>query len=290
MTAYNVRKKSLLSRARKAREKQERVRAQAGRYADRAKMRNTLNDRDDDEEEEEDQVDDRVGLAAPSVTVPPPQQRESPSATGKKPSPKHKSPRPVLSSSFQSLESMQADTEAAEVFEAFRKDLAYWWKTNPTKRGDEDLRGDLADDLTERYLCQRLDPLPSSRVVTNIRKTVAQIIEEFAGEGKVPLEISGDMKAEDLVPVTKFAQEKAANEAKQAAETAHLAEIRKREIQDSAAKRAEAEKKRIKEQYEQYMALKNKAMSHADNEKEKEIETHLDDIRSLISSIKTRGT
>jgi hypothetical protein len=91
---------------------------------------------------------------------------------------------------FASLDDQKHDRAAIEIFEAFKKEIRLWWTSNPTKRTDEDIRGDLADDLTERYLCQRLDPLPASRVVTNIRKTISTVIEDFAsGEGTLPSDI-----------------------------------------------------------------------------------------------------
>lgn len=190
---------------------------------------------------------------------------------------------------FASLEEQKNDQIAADIFAAFKKELRHWWQSNPTKRSDEDIRGDLADDLTERFLCQRLDPLPASRVVTNIRKTMSQVIEEFASQGTLPSEIiTPEEEKKVLEPVTKYAKEKQDLELKAIAEEKERRERQQKESQESQVRRAEQEKQRIKEQYEGYMKLKNqtKSVEKSDGKQEEELENHLDDIRSLISSIK----
>jgi hypothetical protein len=190
---------------------------------------------------------------------------------------------------FSSLEDQKNDKTAADIYEAFKKELRHWWHANPTKRTDEDIRGDLADDLTERFLCQRLDPLPASRVVTNIRKTMSHVIEEFASHGTLPAEIvTPEEERKALEPVTKFAKEKQELELKAIAEERERRERQQKESQESQVRRAEQEKQRIKEQYESYMKLKNqtKNVEKTEGKQEQELENHLDDIRSLISSIK----
>lgn len=194
-----------------------------------------------------------------------------------------------FSMGFNSLEDQKNDKEATDIYEAFKKELRHWWNTNPTKRNDEDLRGDLADDLTERFLCQRLDPLPPSRVVTNIRKTISHVIEDFASKGILPTDIVAPPEEEKIQePLTKYAKEKQMKELQEIAEKNERKEKYQKELQASSALRVEQEKKRIKEQYESYMKLKNqtKVVEQEDDKREKELESHLDDIRSLISSIK----
>jgi hypothetical protein len=196
--------------------------------------------------------------------------------------------RPEGLMGFSSLEDQKNDKTATDIYEAFKRELRHWWNANPTKRTDEDIRGDLADDLTERFLCQRLDPLPASRVVTNVRKTMSQVIEDFASQGTLPPEIITPEEEKIQAPVTKFAKEKQERELKAIAEEKERRERQQRENQESQVKRAEQEKQRIKEQYESYMKLKNqtKTVEKGEEKQEQELENHLDDIRSLISSIK----
>lgn len=285
MIAYGARKAAIAQRMQKSKNKIRR----SARSTERDTKPRLLDENIDDDGAEEN---------ATHISTPPPPAVSKPRHTAKEstksnstssssPDKSNKS-RPI-SSAFTSLDEQRHDMDAADIFESFKKDLAYWWKTNSTKRTDEDVRGDVADDMTERYLCQRLDPLPASRVVTHIRKSVSQIIERFAETGELPPDISGEVVVEEVIPMTKYAQKKAAEEAALAAAAVEKEKQRKLAVEKSAADRAAVEKKRMKEQYEQYMALKKKAAVHDDNAKEVEIEGHLDDIRSLISSIQGSG-
>jgi hypothetical protein len=296
LIAYSARKTAITQRMAKSKSKIHRN-ARNSRRAVKSSQLRSFDDHDNDDEEND----------SPSVSVPPPQVTAKPPPLVKQSSQSSMPPSLVkqssqssmkaagspqskqISSAFSTLDEQRHDIEAAEIFEAFKKDLAYWWKTNTTKRTDEDVRGDVADDMTERYLCQRLDPLPASRVVTHIRKSVSQIIEHFAERGELSPELSGERGVESAAPVTKYAQKKAADDAAAAAAAEEKEKQRKAALEKSSADRAAADKKRMKEQYEQYMALKKKAAVHEDNAKEVEIEGHLDDIRSLISSIKGGG-
>ena len=299
LLAYTARKKSIEQRLRSTRNKAQR----SNRYGAKSRTRSSTTPRrqySDETVHDNDQDDDVPQLSvSPTTSRPPPALSSSSSVTQTNThvssSPKRhtqdkkSTTRPPLSTAFSTLEDQLHDKEAAEIFEAFKKDLSHWYKTNPLKRSDEEIRGDVADDLTERYLCQRLDPLPASRVVTNIRKVVSQIIEEFAATGVLPLEMSGEKKTGQDGPVTKYAQQKAVAEMEAQRAAAEAEAKRKATIEKNAADRAAAEKKRMKEQYEQYMALKRQSADTEDNKKANEIETHLDDIRSLISSIKGAG-
>jgi hypothetical protein len=201
---------------------------------------------------------------------------------------------------FATLEDQKHDKTAIEIYDAFKKEIRHWWVSNPAKRSDEDLRGDLADDLTERYLCQRLDPLPASRVVTNIRKTISTVIEDFAsGDGTLPAEIlspadetvSGTAGSGTGTVMTQGGKDKQAAELKARHEENERKLNHEKGVQENTVTRAEAEKRRIKEQYESYMKIKNQAkgVEREDEKREADLEDHLDDIRSLISSIKGGG-
>ena len=64
------------------------------------------------------------------------------------------------------------------------------------------------------------------------------------------------------------------------------AAVDKRDGEEAAIKKKEAEKLKIKQQYESYMRLRSKVESAPDTKEAKEYEENLDEIRSLITSIK----
>lgn len=67
-----------------------------------------------------------------------------------------------------------------------KDEMHAWWEKNSKKRDDEDERGDFADFMTEKYMCQVLDPLPPSKKVSAIRKDVSQMLESFVSTGVLP--------------------------------------------------------------------------------------------------------
>ena len=87
---------------------------------------------------------------------------------------------------FATLDEKKNDLAAATFFEEFKIELCTWWANNNLKHSDEDARTDLADFLTEKYMSQKLDPLPPSKIVSNTRKKMMEIIEELAKPGLLP--------------------------------------------------------------------------------------------------------
>ena len=53
---------------------------------------------------------------------------------------------------------------------------------DPTKRNDEDQRGNMADHLSEKYLSKKLDPMPSSTTISQYRKQISKIIEALGSQ------------------------------------------------------------------------------------------------------------
>lgn len=47
------------------------------------------------------------------------------------------------------VESQHDDLLAEKTFDAFKNELNEWWIENASRRDDEDLRGQVADDFTE---------------------------------------------------------------------------------------------------------------------------------------------
>ena len=137
----------------------------------------------------------------------------------------------------------------------------------------------------QRYMCVKLDPLPASRVVTHIRRSVAEIIEGFACDGVLPPDIAGEIVVKKKKkPITAYEIMKAKEEADKQVNESYEKKREEEREKMTAKDRQEKEKSKIKEQYESYMRLKTKAATEEDEIREKEIESHLEDIKSLIST------
>lgn len=134
-------------------------------------------------------------------------------------------------------------------------------------------------------MCHKMDPLPASRTVTHIRKTMAQIIENFACDGELPADITGEIVVKSKKkPITAYDIMKAKEDAEKQASESYQRKREEARANETGKDRENNERNKIKDQYENYMRLKSKAVNHEDNVKEKEIESHLDDIKSLIST------
>ena len=95
------------------------------------------------------------------------------------------------------------DLTATVVFDEFRTELMAWLSerqqallspSNKSKGSKFQLQKDLvdacadcADYVTDKYLCQKLDPLHSSELVSKVRKTMSKIIEDFAMTAELPV-------------------------------------------------------------------------------------------------------
>ena len=67
-----------------------------------------------------------------------------------------------------------------------KRELKDWWSDSATsKRGNDEAREEFADYLTEKYMCQKLDLLPPSELISKIRKEVCNTIENFAMDGSI---------------------------------------------------------------------------------------------------------
>lgn len=71
-------------------------------------------------------------------------------------------------------------------------------------------------------MCHRMDPLPASREVTLIRKTMAGIIEDFACDGTLPSDITGEIIVTNKKkPITAYDIMKAKEEAEKQADSSY---------------------------------------------------------------------
>eukprot|EP01041_Mallomonas_annulata_P000660 gene660-1272_t len=90
---------------------------------------------------------------------------------------------------FKLVDAQKHDFEATNAFSDFCRELDTWWSDNFSKREDDEAREMCADYLSDKYMCQRLDPLPPSKVVTQVRKNMSRIIDDFAVDGNLPPEV-----------------------------------------------------------------------------------------------------
>jgi hypothetical protein len=79
-------------------------------------------------------------------------------------------------------------TNISSVFACFRDEIIAWMadNMNEEKLHDDECRGDFADYLTDKFMCSILDPMPPSRNVSQVRKQIYKIIEDFAKSGTIP--------------------------------------------------------------------------------------------------------
>lgn len=117
---------------------------------------------------------------------------------------------------------------------------------------------------------------------------MATIIEDFACDGVLPPDITGDIVLKSKKkPITPYEIMKAKEEAARQADNSYQKKREDARATETSIDRENNERAKIKDQYENYMRLKSKAVNHEDNRKEKEIESHLDDIKALISTFQS---
>ena len=117
---------------------------------------------------------------------------------------------------------------------------------------------------------------------------MATIVEDFACDGVLPPEVTGDVVVKSKKkPITPYEIMKAKEEAQKQADNSYQQKREDARANETSGDRENNERAKIKDQYENYMRLKSKTINHEDNQKEKEIEGHLDDIKALISTFQS---
>lgn len=228
--------------------------------------------------DEDDSDEDTKVASAPS--------KAAPRSIAANPSPRPASNPPTpRQNKFATIEDKENDAIAVAAYESFRAQLCNWYAKNPTKRQDDEHRAEIADFLTEHYMCQQLDPLPPSRGVTSIRRQMCRVIEDFASSGELPQDFAAWLAAQQPSQDTPSAPPPptaplslASEKSKARLDTKERpldvlrgkkSELRKapeeKPLEEKEEKMSEAtkmmlERQRIKEQYEAYMkhAKKNK--------------------------------
>lgn len=235
---------------------------------------------------DEDDSDEDTKVAAAPTKAP-----TRPAATTSSSGPASNPPTP-RQSKFATIEDKENDAIAVAAYESFRAQLCNWYTKNPTKRLDDEHRAELADFLTEHYMCKQLDPLPPSRGVTSIRRQMCRVIEDFASTGELPKDFATWLAAQEppqetssvpAVPTVPLSLASEKSKAKLDTKERPLDVLRgkksemKKELDEKTLVEEKAEKpkekmneatkmmlerQRIKEQYEAYMKhTKNKLKS-----------------------------
>lgn len=90
------------------------------------------------------------------------------------------------SSSSNSTNKPSVHPSVIATLQDLKSELKDWWANSATsKRGNDEAREEFADYLTEKYMCQKLDLLPPSELISKIRKEVCNSIENFAMDGSI---------------------------------------------------------------------------------------------------------
>lgn len=232
-------------------------------------------------------------------------------------------PSPIEISTEETLnEDTAYDKKAQQIFEEFEVELVSWWGQQPEKREDDDCKGEYADYLTEKYMCQKLDAFPPSSEVTSIRKRIYKIIEDFAADDKFKIEahfksaeyvggkqqkggvprvnpkeksssVSMPHKGKDqAMPHKKSSSISPAERALAVAGAASLKSARKTadgavDVVSTVEQKRVQEKDKIQEQYAAYMKMKQQTVEVESKEHLQQYEQLNDDIRGLLSSIQS---
>lgn len=187
-------------------------------------------------------------------------------------------------SSFESIESQRHDHEASRIFAEFREDVVKWWKESSIRKQNVDARCEFADYLTDKYMCHKLDCLPTSHVVSAMRKDTSSIIEGLASHGNLPPDFiekafditqqlssssSSTLKPTDgSNPMENSSVNSNSKKLLQPGNSKNLSISSKENSSEkptitAAKKREEDEKKKMKDQYEAYMASSKNSSHHS---------------------------
>ncbi|GMH49285.1 hypothetical protein TrLO_g9497 [Triparma laevis f. longispina] len=104
------------------------------------------------------------------------------------------------------MKEKEADFKATKSWREFKEEVERWEGTGG-RNEPEEVRDAMAEFLTEKYLCQRLDGLPKTITVTKVRKDIVRIVENFVAargeegtagvEGGVPNMVEDEDSSDD---------------------------------------------------------------------------------------------
>lgn len=156
---------------------------------------------------------------------------------------------------------------------------------------DDELEED-CDRLTDRYFTNGLDLLPSSKEVTEAKRKIAELIEDLAS-GNIAKHKPTERRVQDMdfdikesssvMKRPKSVQFK--DPSPQTSSSPEQSNKIPASTTNPALDKAQAEKLRIKQQYENYMKMKRRNDQHRDAQKIKEMEEFNNDIKNVLASI-----
>jgi hypothetical protein len=316
---YKCRKSALLARARKFKEKEDRIRSSNNGIGGNARhqfVRETTNYEYDDVDD--DLIDDNEQLKELSVkfSAPPPKPLSNRTST------------PYTKADLNQFDSAppdECDLIAESAFAEFSLEITTWLNNHSKDVvGDDDIRSEFADQMVHSYLSSNLDRLPSSKRVTEIRKLIANTIEDFVSSGAIKLNITSLKQTNNMTRTLSQGTIPTVTNTQSAAQTSNSGNgknkvtfVAPNNTQNNntngskstqpavtvvetpstapviqkvkpAADDKTLEKKKIKAQYEQFMNMKKKTDTHPDNETLQQYTDLNDDIQSLLSSLQKK--
>ena len=122
---------------------------------------------------------------------------------------------PVLATDSQSaarlgVKDREGDFTATAAWKAFQEEVTKWERTGGRNEPPE-IRDAFAGFLTDKYMCQKLDSLPKTIVVTKIRKDMMRIIETFVAPDE-DQDVAGEQGGVPRLDEDDEGNEQAANE------------------------------------------------------------------------------
>ena len=178
--------------------------------------------------------------------------------------------KPMPFNKYKSITSSEHDPVAESIFNEFSIELQKWMAANQT--ADDEVRGEYADFLIDKYLARKLDLFESSPKIASIRKTISQVVEQFASSA----ELSELLPHLPPVDITDHSPQK---------ETEMNTGVNVAIARKMAEEKSQQHKQKVKSQYETFLNMKKRADSHPDNKTVQQYTELNDDIKSLLSSI-----
>ena len=178
-------------------------------------------------------------------------------------------------------------------------------KADSVKHKGSQGKNAVADYLTEKYLSQRLDTLPTSSIVSRVRKEVAGLIEQFIESSPRSSELHAKASAPAILEGAAISS--AYTDLADQVQQFHLSSASAPDIKALASKTSshldglrgmqspivlseDDEKRRIKRQYAEYLKLKRDTRGIAGpiEGEEATLESTVADIKTLLSSLSLR--
>lgn len=180
-------------------------------------------------------------------------------------------------------ESNKHDLIAIKLYEDFLNDVTNWHKNNAKGVNDENLRGDFADFMVDKYLTSKLDIYERSELVALVRRQISNDIESLASDGNIPTpneEIL--LRKEEAKPLEPVNHQK--DHPKQDMTFPH----ENASMSASPTKSYLSKNTKIQKQLETYQQTKKKVEFHPDVKTLQEYTELNDDIKSLLSALQKK--